>query len=130
MIHNQHRVVASSAAITANGNSNTANGAAFHNNVARGLHLIVDITAVSGTSPTLTVTIEGFDSLSGQYYTLLASTALNATGTTVLKVYPGLTASANVAANDVLPKFWRVKWVIGGTATPTVTASIAASLIV
>jgi hypothetical protein len=129
MNHNQHRAVVSSQAITANGDSNTPNGAPHHNDMARGLHLVVDITAVSGTSPTLTVTIEGYDPISGKYYTILASTALNATGTTVLKVYPGLTASANAAANDILPKFWRVKWVIGGTATPTVTASIAASLI-
>ena len=97
-------------------------------NECAGLHLVVDITAISGTSPTLTVTIEGKDMTSGKYYTILASAALNATGTTVLRVYPGLAASANVTANDALPACWRVKAVAGGT-TPTITATIGASLI-
>lgn len=93
----------------------------------RGLHLIIDITAVGGT-PTLTVTIEGKDPTSGKYYTILASAALSSVATTILRVYPGLTASANVTVNDVLPRVWRVKSVIGGT-TPQVTATIAASVV-
>lgn len=105
-----------------------ANGADQTNTNARGLHLIVDITALGGTTPTLTVTIQGKDAVSGKYYDILASSALNATGTTVLKVYPGLTAAANTAANDVLPRDWRVKYAIGGT-TPQVTATIAAALL-
>lgn len=94
----------------------------------RGLQLVIDITAITGTSPTLTVTIEGKDAVSGKYYTLLASAALSAAGTNVLRVYPGLTAAANTVANDVLPLTWRVKSVIGGT-TPAVTATIAATLL-
>jgi hypothetical protein len=85
----------------------------------------VDVTAISGTTPTFTVTIQGKDEISGKYYDILATTALNATGTVVLRVYPGLTASANVTVNDVLPRMWRVKYVTGGT-TPNVTATIAA----
>lgn len=95
---------------------------------ARGLHVTVDITATGGT-PTLTVTIEGKDPTSGKYYTILASSALASTGTTILRVYPGLTAAANVTANDALPRVWRVKSVIAGT-TPSITATIAASVIV
>jgi hypothetical protein len=95
----------------------------------RGVKVIVDITALTGTSPTLTVTIQGKDEVSGKYYTLLASAALNATGTTVLTVYPGLTASANVMANDTLPKLWRVITAIAGTG-PAVTATIAACTLV
>lgn len=129
MLHNQHRAIFTSQAITASGNSNTFNGAAHRNNTARGLHLVVDVTAVSGTTPTLVVTIEGFDTISGKAYTLLASATINSTGTTVLKVYPGLTASANVVANDILPEFFRISWTVGGT-TPSFTASIAASLII
>lgn len=104
------------------------NGADQVNYNARGLHLTIDITAITGTTPTLTVTIQGKDSASGKYYTLLASAALNATGTTVLKVYPGITAAANVSVSDILPRNWRVITAIGGTAA--VTATIAASVIV
>lgn len=107
----------------------TSGSSPDHDNIgARGLHLIIDVTAISGTSPTLTVTIEGKDGESGKYYTLLASTAITATGTTVLRLYPGLTASANAVANDVLPRFWRVSYAIGGT-TPAVTATIAANVV-
>lgn len=106
-----------------------ANGADQLNLNARGLKLVIDITAITGTTPTLTVTIQGKDPVSGKYFTILASAALSATGTTVLTVYPGLTASANVTANDVLPRDWRVITAIAGT-TPAVTATIGASLIV
>lgn len=106
-----------------------ANGSDLTNTGARGVHLIIDITALAGTTPTLTVTIQGKDAVSGKYYDILASSALNATGTTVLRVYPGLTAAANLTANDVLPRDWRVKTAIAGT-TPEVTATIAHSLIV
>lgn len=106
-----------------------ANGSDLVNSNARGVHVVIDITALSGTTPTLTVTIQGKDAVSGKYYTILASAALNATGTTVLRVYPGLTAAANLTANDVMPRDWRVITAIGGT-TPAVTATIAHSLIV
>lgn len=106
----------------------TVNGADQSNTNARGLHLTIDITAITGTGPTLTVTIQGKDAVSGKYYTILASAALSAVGTTVLRVYPALTAAANTAANDVLPRDWRVTYTIGGT-TPAVTATIAAALL-
>lgn len=105
-----------------------ANGADQLNLNARGLKLVIDITTITGTTPTLTVTIQGKDPVSGKYFTILASAALNATGTTVLTVYPGLTASANITANDVLPRDWRVITAIAGT-TPAVTATIGASLV-
>jgi hypothetical protein len=73
----------------------------------RGLHLIIDATASSG-SPSVVFTIQGKDPVSGKFYTILASAAITGTGTTVLRVYPGLTAAANTVANDVLPKTWRV----------------------
>lgn len=98
------------------------------NQSARGVKVVVDITAITGTTPTLTVTIRGKDPVSGKYFTLLASAALNAVATTVLTVYPGATASANVTANDNLPKTWRVEAVIGGTG-PAVTVTIAAILL-
>lgn len=95
----------------------------------RGLKVVVNVTSITGTTPSLTVTIQGKDAASGAYYTLLASAAITAAGTTVLTVYPGQTASANVSANDVLPRTWRVLYAIAGT-TPAVSATVGASLIV
>jgi len=98
------------------------------NPAGSGIKLVIDITAISGTTPTLTVTLQGKDTTSGKYYTILASAALNAVGTTVLTVFPSATAAANVAANDMLPRTWRVSAVVGGTG-PSVTATIGASVV-
>lgn len=73
----------------------------------RGLHLVIDVTAAAAT-PSVVFTIQGKDRTSGKYYTILASAAITATGTTVLRVYPDLTAAANTVVNDVLPECWRV----------------------
>lgn len=82
----------------------SASWASRHSNVqGRACHLIIDITAVPGID-TVTATIRGIDKSSGKTYALLASAALVATGTTVLKIGPGLPVSANASANDVLPK--------------------------
>lgn len=94
----------------------------------RGLQLVVDVTAITGTSPTLTVTIKGHDAASNKDFTLLASAALSAVGTTVLTVYPGAAVTANVSANAPLPLLWSVSAVVGGT-TPSVTATIGANVI-
>lgn len=95
--------------------------------IGSGLHLVIDITVAGGT-PTLTVTIQGKDTASGKYYTILQSAALAAVATTVLRVYPALTAAANLVANDILPRTWRVTALVGGV-TPAVTATIGASMV-
>ena len=95
---------------------------------SRGAQVGVNITAATGTAPTLQVIVEGKDP-SGTYYTVFASAALVAApGFTLLSVYPGLTSSA-VVGTQVLPRTWRVRTVIGGT-TPAVTATVSASVIV
>lgn len=95
----------------------------------RGVKLAIDITAITGTGPTLTVKIQGKDAASGKYYDILSSAALSAVGTTVLEVYPGVANAANAAQGVALPRTWRVSYAIGGT-TPAVTATIGASVIV
>ncbi len=82
-------------------------GADQTNLTARGLHVIIDATAITAT-PSVTFTIQGKDPTSGKYYTILASAAITGVSTTVLRVYPGLTAAANTTANDVLPLTWRL----------------------
>lgn len=116
--------IATLAAASANGTSSQLNSGQ-----TKGVKVVVDITAITGTSPTLTVTIQGYDKASNAYYTLLTSAALSATGMTELTVYPGVTATSNVSVSDHLPEYWRVSYAIGGT-TPAVTATIGACLLV
>lgn len=103
----------------------SANSPDQQNFLHRGVKVVVDVTVLGGTTPSITVTIKGRDPVSGKYFTILASAVITATGTTVLTVYPGATAAANLTANDNLPDTWRVEAVIAGT-TPTVTATISA----
>lgn len=97
-----------------------------HNEACSGVHVIVDYTARAAAT-TLTVTVEGKDPASGKYYTLLQSAAL-ALATTVLKVFPGATPAANLAANDILPRTWRV--IVTPSDGNSATYSVGASLVV
>lgn len=90
---------------------------------AKGCILFINITSVTGS---LTVTLNGISPNGSVSYSILASAAKSATGLTVLRVYPGLTASANVTANDVLPITCQLSSVV---ATGPVTATIAMELI-
>lgn len=92
----------------------------------RGLHLVIDVTAITAT-PSVTFTIQGKDELSGEYYTILASAAITGTGTTVLRVFPGATAAGNTVANDILPRIWRVNAVHADS--DSITYSVGASII-
>jgi len=108
--------------------SASVNGNDIDNLGGRFAIVTIDITAITGTTPTATFTVQGKDPVSGKYYTILASTALNAVATTVLKIGPGLTAAANSVANDIMPTVFRVIVTIGGT-TPAVTATVGVQLI-
>ena len=92
----------------------------------KGLTVFVNVSAITGTTPTFTVTIQGVDPVSGATTTLLATAALNTTGVHALTIYPGIAVTANVSANTVLPSNWQISWTIGGT-TPAVTATISAN---
>lgn len=103
-----------------------ATGPVFETQQGLGLLVFINVTAISGTSPTLTVTLKGLiDEAATASYTILASAAITATGLTVLRIYPGLTAAANSVANDVVPGRCQISTVIGGT-TPSVTATVSA----
>lgn len=77
------------------------------NDYFRGVELVIDMTTVP-TVDTVTFTLQGKDPTSGKYFTILASAAIVAVSTVVLRVYPGLTAAANAVVSDVLPRTWRV----------------------
>ena len=74
---------------------------------AHGMVVIIDVTAASDT-PSVVFNVDGFDPLSGKTWTLLDSAAITGTGTTILKVAPGLTASANAVATDMIPAVVRI----------------------
>lgn len=95
------------------------------NTAWRGGHFIFNITAYNGGA--FTPTIQGKDPVSGNYYTILAGSAQNTTGTVVLKVYPGITAAANASVSDILPKTWRIN-VVNTTTPVSFTYSIGGVL--
>ena len=91
---------------------------------ARYAHVVIDCTA-SAATPSVVFTVSGVDRASGKVYTLLASAAITGTGTTVLRIGPGLTAAANLVANDVLPPVIRFTATHGDA--DSITYSLGAS---
>jgi len=87
----------------------------------RGLKIYVTPSGIVGGA-TLTITIQGKDPISGNYFTVLTSAALSANNvTTVLTVYPSVTAATNVAVSDVLPTIWRISAAVGGAGSLSAT---------
>lgn len=118
--------IAASAARTATGNSG-----ALHNDIhAKGIHLVLDITAASGTTPTLDVKVQRYDHVSNQYVDLVGGAFAQKTTTGVddLVIYPGIAETANRSVSDVLNEDLRVVWTIAGT-TPSFTFSVGGVLI-
>jgi hypothetical protein len=91
------------------------------------VNITIDITAVSGTSPTAVFTLQRFDPVSGKYIDIIASAVVNTISTITLACGPLILAVANKAARESLPPLFRVKWVIGGT-TPSFTFTVAVHL--
>jgi len=100
--------------------------ATFNSDGYHGLRIIIDITASSGT-PSVTPTIDSYDSLSGKWYTILTGAAITGTGTTILKIYPGIAVVANFSASDVLDGLTRL--VMTHATADSITYTAAAHLI-
>lgn len=94
----------------------------------KGVQLGVNISAKTGTI-SVVVNMQGKDVASGQYYTICSTAALTSAAFTLLTVYPGTTASANVDCNAPLPTAWRAQVVSGTGSTPAVTLTVGASVI-
>ena len=85
--------------------------------LARALFML-DVTAKSGTNPTLDVTIEGWDATAGKWRTI----------TTFAQIL-GASVPVTPDAVEVDPLYYeiiRATWVIGGTASPGFTFTLAA----
>jgi hypothetical protein len=119
--YNESFPILASAARTA-----TVTGDDIKNLLSRGIHLIIDVTAIVST-PSVVPKIQAKDPTSGKYYDLITGAAITGTGTTVLKVFPAATASANVAVNDFLPSIFRVVMTHGNA--NSITYSVAANLL-
>lgn len=104
----------------------TISSADQYNPGARGGHIITTVSSfVTGT---FTVNIQGKDPVSLGYYNILTSPGIVSTGTTVMKVYPGIGTIVNGAASDILPYIWRVQLTASTSPTPTMTLSVGANL--
>lgn len=90
---------------------------------AGSLAVVIDVTAVSGSS-SVVFTVEGVDRASGKTWVILTSAARVATGTTVLRVSPNISVSANLIAQDVVPYEFIIRPVHGTTDTTTYTVGV------
>lgn len=107
----------------------TGNGATLTNAASRGAHIVINVGAVTGTTPTLTVKVQGSADSGTTWVDLPGATtaAITASGAYGVFVSPGSAPVAGVAtagtaavANITLPRTWRIVWTITGT-TPSFT---------
>lgn len=122
---NDFVVAFTSTARTASANADGAN------RFAKGARVFLDVTAASGTTPTLDVKIQARDEASGQYVDVPGAvfTQKTAASTDMLEVYPGIGAVANSKVSGSFPRTWRVVAAIGGT-TPSFTFTVMVDLMV
>lgn len=112
---NSELILLPSAARTADGTS-----AVFEAQNATRVAVTLDVTAASGTSPTLDVKLQGKDPASGEWFDI--ATFTQATGVTTETVWVG-----GGADTEFLTRTFRVSYTIGGT-SPSFTFSVGAAL--
>jgi len=97
----------------------TANGSTVDIDVSTisALEIELKVTAVSGTSPTLDVYIEGKFEATGDYKPLASQTGITATGVWFFTI------------NPLIFRYIRVRWVVGGT-SPSFTFTVAGQAMV
>ncbi len=98
----------------------TVNSQTMANTGWKGGHFAINVSAY--TSGNYTPHIQGQDPVSGTWYDLLVGSAISSAGITILKIYPGIAALSNGAANDIVPISWRVQ--LAGASTPSMTLSV------
>ena len=74
---------------------------------AHGLILVVDTTADPALA-SVVFNVDGVDPTSGKAWTILDSTAVDGTGTIILRIGPEMTAAGGATARDVVPPIVRV----------------------
>lgn len=96
----------------------------------RGVIIIVDIVAVSGSGATMTPKLQYHCPILGKYVDIpgAALAGITAIGTYALVLYPGVGAVANQVVSGVLSRNWRLFCTIAGT-TPSFSGQITASIL-
>ena len=109
----------------------TANGTTITNASARGAMFYVNVTAASGTTPTLVAQLQVQDPVSLGWVDIVgaATPTITGTGLSMLTVCPGIVEAANTKVAQGLPRVFRFRWPIGGT-TPSCTVSIGAQYLI
>jgi hypothetical protein len=107
----------------------TGNGATVANVGNKGVQVLISMGAVTGTTPTAVLKLQGSTDGGTSWYDIPGATtaSLTATGLYGITVYPGIVATAattttgtTATVSMVMPRTWRVVWTIGGT-TPSFT---------
>lgn len=100
----------------------------FTNISGAGAIVFVDITAVAGATPNMTVKLQSKDPVSGNYVDIpgAVTASLTAIGTYMLAVRPGITVVANQAIAQPVPRTFRLVYTIGG-GTTSITFSLGLS---
>lgn len=97
----------------------------LNNPSCSGIRVILKVTS-AGTG-SITLTINGRDPASGAYHLLLSGAAVTTNSTNTYTVFPGATASANVAANDCLPETFQI--VVTANNANSITYSVGYQLL-
>jgi hypothetical protein len=99
-------------------------GATFTNHSGRAVSFWVNVTAVTGTTPTLTVRVQWSPDNGATWLdmdtTNLQTASITGTSNATLRIGVGLTTAANAALNTAAPRLMRLAWTVGGT-TPSFT---------
>ena len=72
----------------------------------QGIRVVVQTTVIGTGS--ITMAIQAKDPASGAYVTMLTGAAIVTNVTNTYLLYPGAANTANVSANDRLPRTWRI----------------------
>ena len=98
----------------------TSYSAAYTNNMMTRARLLINVSAVSGTSPSCVVGIQALNPTSNTWVTVTSRAAITAAGDYVYLTGPGSASSAGVTDTEPVPMQWRLIFTITGT-TPSFT---------
>lgn len=90
------------------------------NSFHRGVRVFIDVT-LDPAAAAITPTIQG-KTAQGDYFTLLAGSAISAVGNTELVIHPEMTAVNNLVAKAPLGVVWRLSIAVADTDSMTYSA--------
>ena len=97
-----------------------------HPDANQGAHVIINVNSINSGTPSITVTVQGYDETNGTFYDMLVSSAISSTGQTILKIHPLFTPAPNLTACDILPLNWGVK--VDHADSQPITYSVSANV--